>query len=86
VIRQVIRRVAAKLLRSADFDPGEKEIAAGILRANPAFGNPLAVRCERCHESRTLFRDENEAPFELAEGGWRCVTCDQRATCQEIKL
>jgi DNA gyrase inhibitor GyrI len=86
VIRQVVRRVAAKILRSDDLDPGEKEIAAGILRANPAFGNPHAVRCDWCHESRTLFRDENEVPFELADGGWRCVTCDERAACQEIKF
>lgn len=86
VNRQVVRTTAGKVLRSDDLTAGEQETAAGILRANPAFGNPYVVRCDWCHETRTLFRDENDGPFKLTEHGWRCEPCDARAASQEIKL
>jgi hypothetical protein len=86
VIRQVVRTTAGKVLRSEELNAGEKEVAAGILRGNPEFGNPHAVRCGWCHESRTLFRDENDGPFEVTSRGWLCVTCDVRAASQEIKF
>ena len=84
--RQVVRKTAGKVLRSDDLVAGEKETAAGILRANPAFGNPHVVRCDWCHETRTLFRDENDAPFKLTERGWMCEACDVRAASQEVKF
>lgn len=86
MIRQVVRTTAGKVLRSDDLAIGEREVAAGILRGNPEFGNPFAVRCDWCHESRTLFRDENDAPFKLTARGWNCETCDVRAASQEIKF
>lgn len=86
MIRQVIRSAAGKILRSEELGPGEKEMAIGILRGNPEFGNPHAVRCVWCHESRTLFRDEDEAPFVRTQRGWLCSTCDANAASQEIRL
>jgi hypothetical protein len=77
---------AGKLLRSDDLIAGEKEAAADILRANPEFGNPHVVRCGWCGESRTLFRDENEAPFKLTTHGWLCEVCDVRAASQEVRF
>ena len=85
-MRQIVRTTAGKVLRSDDLSAGEKEAAAGILRANPEFGNPHVVRCDWCHETRTLFRDENDAPFTLTAHGWRCERCDTRASSQEIKF
>ena len=41
----------------------ERDAAVRILLDNPAFGNPHAVRCDWCRETRTLFRDENDGPF-----------------------
>lgn len=84
--RQVIRMTATKVLRSEDLTADEKEVAAGMLRANPGVGNPHAVRCDWCHESRTLFRDENEGPFKLTIHGWLCEPCNTRAASQEIKV
>lgn len=84
--RQIVRITAGKVLRSDDMIAGEKEIAAGILRANPNFGNPHAVRCDWCHEARTLFRDEDDGPFKLTAHGWRCEPCNTRAASQEIKF
>ncbi|HEY0372404.1 MAG TPA: hypothetical protein VGD79_10405 [Thermoanaerobaculia bacterium] len=86
MIRQVVRTTAGKILRSDDLIDGEREIAIGILHGNPEFGNPHAVRCGWCHESRTLFRDENEPPFKLTARGWLCVTCDVSAASQEIQF
>ncbi len=86
MIRQVVRTTAGKVLRSEELNAGEKELAAGILRGNPEFGNPHAVRCGWCHESRTLFRDENDGPFEVTSRGWLCVTCGVGAASQEIKF
>lgn len=85
-MRQVVRTTAGKVLRSDDLVAGEKDIAADILRANPSFGNPHAVRCDWCGETRTLFRDENDGPFRLIERGWHCDACDVRACDQEIKF
>lgn len=84
--RQVVRATAGKVLRSDELSPGEKEIATGILLGHPEFGNPHAVRCDWCHESRTLFRDESEVPFTLMERGWFCETCEVRAASQEIRF
>jgi len=77
---------AGRILRSDDLIADEKEVAAEILRANPDFGNPHAVRCDWCHETRTLFRDENDGPFKLTERGWLCEPCDIRAASQEIRF
>ena len=52
----------------------------------PKVGNPHSVRCDWCHEKRTLFRDENDGPFKLAARGWLCETCDVSANSQEIKF
>lgn len=84
--RQIVRITAGKVHRSEDLIADEKEVAAGILRANPALGNPHVVRCAWCGETRTLFRDENEAPFKLAAHGWLCEACDVSAASQEVKF
>lgn len=77
---------AGKVLRSDDLIAGEKEVAAGILRANPGFGNPHVVRCAWCKETRTLFRDENDGPFKRTSHGWSCETCNVSAASQEVKF
>ena len=84
--RQTVRVTAGKVLRSEDLIADEKEVAAAILRSNPAFGNPHVVRCDWCHETRTLFRDENEGPFKLTTHGWLCEICDVRAASQEVRF
>jgi hypothetical protein len=84
--RQAVRVTAGRVLRSDDLATGEQEAAAAILRANPEFGNPHVVRCDWCRETRTLFRDENEAPFKLTAHGWCCEVCDVRAASQEVRL
>ena len=84
--RQAVRMTAGKVLRSDDLIANEKEVAAGFLRDNPAFGNPHVVRCDWCRETRTLFRDENEGPFKLTTHGWLCETCNVRASSQEVKF
>lgn len=84
--RQIVRTTAGKMLRSDDLIADEREVAADILRANPDFGNPHVVRCNWCNETRTLFRDENEAPFKLTSHGWVCEHCDVNAASQEIKF
>jgi len=85
-MRQTIRMTAGKVLRSEELGPGEKESAASFLRANPDFGNPHVVRCGWCYETRTLFRDENEAPFARTPHGWRCQSCDVGAASQEVRF
>lgn len=85
-VRQTVRTTAGKVLRSEELLTGEKEAAAGILRANPALGNPHVVRCGWCRETRTLFRDENDGPFRLTARGWRCETCDSAAASQEVRF
>ena len=84
--RQIVRITARKIVLSDDLIGDEKEVAAGILRANPEFGNPHVVRCDWCHETRTLFRDESDAPFKRIDHGWRCEACNARAANQEIKF
>lgn len=85
-MRQAVRTTAGKVLRSDDLVDDEKEEARAILKANPEFGNPHVVRCDWCHETRTLFRDENDGPFKLTERGWLCEPCNVRAASQEIKF
>lgn len=85
-MRQTVRTTAGKVLRSDDLNAGEKEAAAGILRANPELGNPHVVRCDWCHQTRTLFRDENDGPFKLTDRGWRCEPCNMRASSQEVRF
>lgn len=85
-MRQAIRTTAGKLNRSEDLMANEKEAAAAILKANPALGNPHVVRCGWCHETRTLFRDENDGPFKLTTHGWLCEPCNMRAASQEVKF
>ena len=84
--RQTVRATALKVNRSDDLIDDEKEVAASILRANPHFGNPHVVRCGWCSETRTLFRDESEAPFKLTAHGWLCESCNVRAASQEVKF
>lgn len=85
-MRQVVRATAGKILRSEDLVADEKEAAVRILRANPAFGNPHVVRCDWCHETRMLFRDESDGPFRLTAHGWRCEPCNARAASQEVRF
>ena len=86
-MRQIVRATAGKILRSDDLIGDEKEVAAGILRANPEFGFPHAVRCSWCRETRTLFADESDGPFHATlPRGWRCEPCDVRAISQEIRF
>ena len=84
--RQTVRATAGRVTRSDTLIAGEKEAAAAILRANPACGNPHVVRCDWCRETRTLFRDEDEAPFKRFERGWLCEPCDARAASQEVRF
>ena len=84
--REVVRTTAGKLLRSDDLIAGEKEAGAAILRANPDFGNPHVVRCHWCHETRTLFRDENDGPFKRTAHGWLCEACNESAASQEVRF
>ena len=84
--RQAVRKTAGKVLRSEQLIADEKEVAAAILIANPAFGNPHVVRCPWCHVTRTLFRDEAESPFTLTANGWLCQTCEVRAASPEVKF
>lgn len=85
-MRQAIRMTAGKLNRSEELVGNEKETAAAILKANPTIGNPHVVRCGWCHETRTLFRDENDGPFKLTTHGWLCETCNMRAASQEVRF
>jgi hypothetical protein len=85
-VRQTVRTTAGKVLRSEELSTGEKEAAAGILRANPALGNPHVVRCGWCRETRTLFRDENDGPFRLTARGWHCEPCSTAAASQEVRF
>ena len=85
-MRQAIRTTAGKLNRSEELVGDEKETAAAILKANPTMGNPHVVRCGWCHETRTLFRDENDGPFKLTTHGWLCEPCNMRAASQEVRF
>jgi hypothetical protein len=85
-LRRVVRATAGKILRSDILIPGELATAVQVLLDNPNFGNPHAVHCDWCRESRTLFRDENDGPFKLTPHGWLCEACDVRAASQEIRF
>ncbi len=84
--REHVRTTAGKVLRSEDLIGDERQAAAAILLANPDLGNPHVVRCDWCGETRTLFRDENEAPFKRTTHGWLCENCNVRASSQEVKF
>lgn len=84
--RNTVRSTARKVLLSDDLIAGEKDAAIAILRASPEIGNPYAVRCDWCHATKTLFRDESESPFKLSPRGWTCEPCEMPAACQEIKF
>jgi hypothetical protein len=84
--RQIVRTTAGKVNRSDDLIAGEREAAADMLRANPGIGNPHVVRCDWCHETRTLFQDEDDAPFKRTVHGWLCEKCNARAASQEVKF
>lgn len=84
--RDVIRETAGRVFRSDDLVADEKALAAAFLTAHPECGNPHVVRCDWCHETRTLFYDENDAPFKRAARGWLCETCDIAASSQEVRL
>ena len=84
--RNSVRTTARKVLRSDDLNAGEKDTAIAILRASPEIGNPYAVRCDWCHVTRTLFRDENDSPFKLTAHGWFCESCQMPTACQEIRF
>jgi hypothetical protein len=86
VTRELVRQTAGRVLRSEDLAADEKETAAAFLQANPEFGNPHVVRCDWCHETRTLFPDENDAPFKRAAHGWLCEACNVRAASQEVRF
>jgi hypothetical protein len=81
-----VRITAGKMLRSDDMVADEREVAAAILRAHPALGNPHAVRCGWCNETRMLFRDESDGPFKLIQHGWLCEPCNVSAASQEIRF
>jgi hypothetical protein len=85
-MKEIVRTTAGKVLRSEDLIADEKEAAAAILRANPDFGNPHVVRCGWCHQTRTLFRDEDDELFKHIAHGWLCAACDVRAASQEVKF
>ena len=85
-MRQQVRATAGKVLRSDDLVADEKAVAAGFLRENPSLGNPHVVRCDWCRETRTLFRDESDAPFEITSHGWLCTACNMRSSSQEVRF
>ena len=84
--RQTIRDTAGRVLRSDDLAANERETAAAYLRENPAMGNPHVVRCDWCHETQVLFRDEDKDAFTRNGRGWRCGTCNNHAASQEVKF
>ena len=84
--RQIIRETAGRVARSEDLTGTEKEDAAEFLRENPALGNPHLVRCDWCHATRMLFRDEDMGAFTRAGRGWRCNTCGESSRSQEVRF
>jgi hypothetical protein len=84
--REIIRSTAGKVFRSDDLAENEKETASELLRANPGFGNPHMVRCNWCHVTTMLFRDEDHGTFKRAGRGWRCEKCDEHAASQEVRF
>lgn len=84
--RVSVRTTAGKVSRSDDLATGEKEAVREFLRTNPTLGNPHIVRCEWCHETTVLFRDEDLGAFTRTPRGWRCITCDNHAASQEVRF
>ena len=84
--RVSIRATAGRINRSDDLAAGEKEAVAEFLRNNPSVGNPHIVRCDWCHETTVLFRDEDLGSFTRTARGWRCKTCDSHAASQEVRF
>lgn len=84
--RVSIRATAGRVNRSDDLEAGEKEAVTEFLRDNPNVGNPHVVRCEWCHETTVLFRDEDLGTFTRTKRGWRCNTCDNHAASQEVRF
>jgi hypothetical protein len=84
--RQMIRDTAGRMHRSDDLARNEKEAVAEFLRANPTLGNPHMVRCDWCHETTVLFRDEDQGVFTRTPRGWRCTTCNDHAASQEVRF
>lgn len=84
--REIIRLTAGKMLRSDELEENEKAIARALLRANVEFGNPHIVRCTWCQKMKMLFQDEDDADFKRLGRGWRCDTCREPATSQEVKF
>jgi hypothetical protein len=84
--RVSIRATAGRVNRSNELVTGEKEAVSEFLRNNPAVGNPHVVRCEWCHETAVLFRDEDLGAFIRTPRGWRCTTCDNHAASQEVRF
>jgi len=82
----MIRVTAGRMLRSDDLATNEREAASAFLRENPALGNPHMVRCDWCHETTMLFRDEDKGAFTRTPRGWRCTTCNNHAANQEVRF
>lgn len=84
--REIIRSTAGRMLRSDDLAENEKETASELLRKNPGFGNPHMVRCDWCHTTAMVFRDEDHDTFKRAGRGWRCEKCNENAASQEVRF
>ena len=84
--RETIRDTAGRVLRSDDLAESEKETASAFLRENPTLGNPHMVRCDWCHETTMLFRDEDKGAFTRTARGWRCTKCNNHAANQEVRF
>ena len=84
--RQMVRDTAGRVFRSDDLAVNEKKDAMEYLRANPALGNPHMVRCSWCHQTRVLFRDEDNETFTRTARGWLCSKCQEHAASQEVRL
>jgi hypothetical protein len=84
--RQTIRDTAGRVLRSDDLALNEKENVSAYLRDNPKIGNPHMVRCDWCHDTKVLFRDEDQGAFMRTARGWRCGTCNNHAASQEVRF
>ena len=84
--REIIRVTAGKMLRSDDLDENEKATAVALLRANIGFGSPHVVRCPWCQKMKILFVDEDDATFKRLRHGWRCASCNEPASSQEVKF
>ncbi len=86
VDRETVRATAGRVFRSDALDGSEKEDAAAFLREHLLLGNPHMVRCDWCHETLMLFRDEDMGGFTRLPRGWRCSTCDEHARSQEVRF